>query len=63
MDSGSQSSSPSSSAPNTPTGLSNSLLGASHGGHGSSSSMLFHQYHQHQRPSTLYGLKHKLHGG
>lgn len=60
-DEGSQSSSPSSSAPNTPTGLSNNLLSGSHGSHGSSS-LLFHQYHQHQRPSTLYGLKHKLHG-
>lgn len=55
--SSSQSSSPSSSAPNTPTNLSNSnlVLGAN------PSHVYHHHHHHHQRPSTLHGLKHKLH--
>lgn len=55
--SSSQSSSPSSSAPNTPTNLSNSnlALGAN------SPHVYHHHHHHHQRPSTLHGLKHKLH--
>lgn len=55
--SSSQSSSPSSSAPNTPTNLSNSnlVLGANQ------SHVYHHHHHHHQRPSTLHGLKHKLH--
>lgn len=51
----SQSSSPSSSAPNTPTSLSNSLV------LGAQSHLFHHHHHHHQRPSTLHGLKHKLH--
>lgn len=60
--SSSQSSSPSSSAPNTPTSVSNNnnlILGGSSGGNHNNSSHLYH--HHHQRPSTLHGLKHKLH--
>lgn len=55
--SSSQSSSPSSSAPNTPTNLSNSnLVLGSNPPH-----VYHHHHHQYQRPSTLHGLKHKLH--
>lgn len=55
--SSSQSSSPSSSAPNTPTNLSNSSLALG----ANTSHVYHHHHHHHQRPSTLHGLKHKLH--
>lgn len=57
--------SPSSSAPNTPTGhASNSLvLGAAPNHNKSITPQIYHHHHHHhhQRPSTLHGLKHKLH--
>lgn len=52
-----QSTSPSSSAPNTPTNLSNSALMLGNSPH----VYHHHHHHHHQRPSTLHGLKHKLH--
>lgn len=54
--SSSASSSPSSSTPNTPTNLSNSSLVL-----GANTPHVYHHHHHHQRPSTLHGLKHKLH--
>lgn len=61
-------SSPSSSAPNTPTGHVNCSFGsnASFTNHNKGiTSQIYHHHHHHhhhhQRPSTLHGLKHKLH--
>lgn len=59
--------SPSSSAPNTPTGHVNcgfSVSAANTPNHNKNiSSQIYHHHHHHhhQRPSTLHGLKHKLH--
>lgn len=50
-------SSPSSSAPNTPTGHPNSASPFANHNKG----INHHHFHHHQRPSTLHGLKHKLH--
>lgn len=58
-----QLSSPSSSAPNTPTSHPSCSLGLGSTSNKNITPQVYHHHHHHhhQRPSTLHGLKHKLH--
>lgn len=56
----SQSSSPCSSAPSTPTSSPSNSIPTGMGGNHNKGAQIYHPHH-HQRPSTLHGLKHKLH--
>lgn len=56
----SQPSSPCSSAPSTPTSSPSNSIPIGIGGNHNKNAQIYHPHH-HQRPSTLHGLKHKLH--
>lgn len=56
----SPSSSPCSSAPSTPTSSPSNSIPIGIGGSHNKNTQIYHPHH-HQRPSTLHGLKHKLH--